>query len=157
MTAKLATVAAPNIEVAPDVGKLTPNTSNATSDFLAICYRNMGALSKVQQALIEGNRNVMNQRLSLFQSMLEQTMKSAQDIMGEPDLKVNLEKQFDAFKGFVQNNIGNNNILAEINARSNAEAAQIIQNRAFEALDEVQAILQKMLDASPVASRDRGL
>jgi phasin family protein len=99
----------------------------------------------------------MNQRLGLFQSMLEQTMKSTQDIMGEPDLKANLEKRFDAFKAFVQNNVGNNNILAEMNARSNAEAAQIIQNRAFEALDEVQAILQKMLDASPVASRDRGL
>ena len=57
----------------------------------------------------------------------------------------------------MQDSTGNNNIVSEINARFNADAAQIIQNRISEMLDEVQALFETMLDASPVTSRGRAL
>jgi hypothetical protein len=55
----------------------------------------------------------------------------------------------------MQDSTGNNSIVSEINARFSADAAQIIQNRAFEVLDEVQALFETMLDASPATSRGR--
>ena len=75
----------------------------------------------------------------------------------ERDLKIKTQKIFDVVRSNMQDSTGNNNIVAEINARFNADAAQIVQGRTFEVLDEMQALFEKMLDASPAAARRRDL
>jgi len=77
--------------------------------------------------------------------------------MLERDLHVKVQKIFDVVRSNMQESTGNNNIIAEMNARSNAEAAQIVQSRTFEVLDEMQALFKKMLDASSVVSPGRDL
>jgi phage host-nuclease inhibitor protein Gam len=71
----------------------------------------------------------------------------------ENDLRIKTQKIFDVVRSSMQNSTGNNNIIAEINARFNADAAQIVQSRIFEVLDEVQALCEKMLDTIPATSR----
>ena len=141
------------IAVVPDIEKVTVNVPNIASDFLAIFQRNMEAFSKAQQVIINGNKAVLDKKVDVFRSTFEHAMKSAQDIMMECDLKIKTQKIFDVVRSNMQDSTGNNNIVTEINARFNADAAQIVQSRTFEVLDEIQAICEKMLDASPAASR----
>jgi hypothetical protein len=145
------------LAVAPGIEKATANVSNVASEFLAIFQRNMEALSKVQQIIMNGNKAVLEKKIDVFQSNVEHAMTSTQDIMLERDLKIKTQKIFDFTRSNMQDNTGNNNIVSEINARFNADAAQIIQTRVFEALDEVQALFETMLDASPATSRSRAL
>ena len=145
------------LAVAPGVEKATANVSNVASDFLAIFQRNMEAFSKVQQIIMNGNKAVLEKKIDVFQSNVEHAMKSTQDILLERDLKIKMQKIFDFARSNMQDSTGNNNMVSEINARFNADAAQIIQNRVFEALDEVQALFETMLDASPATSRGRAL
>src|SRR3954468_3298381 len=143
------------LAVAPGVEKATANGFNVASEFLAICQRNMEALSQAQQIIMNGNKAVLEKKIDVFKSNVEHAMKSTQDILLERDLKIKKQKIFDFARSKMQDSTGNNNIVSEINARFSADAAQTIQNRAFEVLDEVQALFETMLDASPATSRGR--
>ena len=145
------------LAVAPGTEKATANVSNVASDFLAILQRNMEAFSKVQQIIMNGNKAVLEKKVEVFRSNVEHAMKSTQDILLERDLKIKTKKIFDFYRSNMQDSTGDNNMVSEINARFNADAAQIIQNRVFEGLDEVQALFETMLDASPATSRGRAL
>src|SRR3954454_14664517 len=145
------------LAVAPGIEKTTVNVSNVASEFLAIFQRNMEAFSKVQQIIMNGNKAVLEKKINVFRFNVEHAMKSTQDILLERDLKIKAQKIFDFARSNMQDSTGNNNIVAEINARFSADAAQIIQNRAFEVLDEVQALFETVLDASPATSRGRAL
>ena len=122
---------------------------------MAIHLRNLEAFAKAQQALIEGNKPLLDQQLDTFRSMVEQIGKAAQEIASTTDPRSNLRKRFDAVKAAMQDGIGGTNIISEVSARSGAQAAQIIQDRTFEALDELQAVLEGMLDAGSAASGRR--
>jgi Rod binding domain-containing protein len=90
--------------------------------------------------------------------MVEQIGKAAQEIASTTDPRSNLKKRFDTVKAAMQDGIGSTNIISEVSARSGAQAAQIIQDRTFEALDELQAVLEGMLNAGrrlPADDRDR--
>jgi hypothetical protein len=141
------------IAVAQDMRKVTVNVPNIAGDFLAIFQKNMEAFSKAQQIIINGNKTVLDKKVDVFKSTFEYTIKSTQDIVMENDLRIKTQKIFDVVRSSMQNSTGNNNIIAEINARFNADAAQIVQSRIFEVLDEVQALCEKMLDTIPATSR----
>ena len=145
------------LSVVPDVGEITIGVSNIAGDFLAIFSRNIEAYSRAQQIIINGNKTVLDKRVDVFTSTLWHATMSAQDLMLERDIHVKVQKVFDVVRSSMQESTGNNNIIAEMNARSNAEAAQIVQSRTFEVLDEMQALFTKMLDASPVTSSGRAL
>jgi phasin family protein len=116
-------------------------------EITAIHLRNVQALTEAQQAVLEGFKSLLQRQLEIIQSALEESMKAAQDIMSDPDLKSNVAKRFDATKAAMLSSAGNANILSEMAARSNAQAAGILQNRALEALDEVKAAVGKALAA----------
>jgi azurin len=141
------------IAAAPDMKKVTMNVPNIAGDFLAIFQQNMEAFTKAQQIIINGNKIVLDKKVDVFKSTFEHTMKSAQDIVMERDLKIKTQKIFDVVRSGMRDSTGNNNIIAETNARFIADAAQIVQSRTFEMLDEVQALCEKMLDAIPATSR----
>src|SRR3954451_4490694 len=145
------------LAVAPGIEKTTVNVSNVASEFLAIFQRNMEAFSKIQQIIMNGNKAVLEKKIDVFRFNVEHAMKSTQDILLERDLKIKTQKIFDFVRSNMQDSTGNNNIVSEISVRSTADAAQIIQNRVFETLDEVQALCETMLDASPATSRGRAL
>jgi hypothetical protein len=115
----------------------------------------MEAFAKAQQTLLEGNKSLIEQQINIFKSMADQVARATQDITSETNLRSNLRKRFDAIKTSMQDGIGNANIISEMSARSGAQAAQIIQNRTFEALDELEAALESMLHAGLAASGPR--
>ena len=145
------------LAIAPNIEKATVDVSNTASDFLAIFQRNLEAFAKAQQAIMNGNKAVLDKKIDMFKSNFEHGVKSLQDIIIEQNPKIKLQKIFDAVRSNMQDSTGSNNIVAEVNARFNAEVAQIMQTRTSEMLDEVQALFERMLDASPMISRSRDL
>jgi phasin family protein len=129
----------------------TPSTTFTFPDYsreiTAIHLRNVQALTEAQRAMLEGSKSLLERQLEIIRSALEEGMKAAQDLMSDPDLRSNIAKRFDATKAALLSSTGNANILSEMAARSNAQAAGIIQNRALEALDEVKAAVGKTLAA----------
>jgi hypothetical protein len=129
--------------------------ANPIREVTTIHLRNMEAFAKAQQTLLEGNKSLIEQQINIFKSMADQVARATQDITSETNLRSNLRKRFDAIKTSMQDGIGNANIISEMSARSGAQAAQIIQNRTFEALDELEAALESMLHAGLAASGPR--
>jgi phasin family protein len=124
-----------------------PTIADAATGAIAIYLHNMETFARVQKALIEGNRALVGQQLDVIKSTVQQFAKDTQKILAERDLKSNLRLRFEVAKASMQEGIGNSNMLSETSVRSNAQAAQIIQSRTFEVLDEWEAALEKMLTA----------
>jgi transcriptional regulator of heat shock response len=107
--------------------------SDAASDLMAIYSRNFSAFLKAQKIMMDGNKSLIEHQIECIRSTMEQTMKLAQDIISEPDMKASLKKRCES-------------ILSEVNARFNGQAAEAIQTRIFESIDEMEAILEKVMD-----------
>lgn len=118
-----------------------------SEEITAIHLRNMEALAEAQRTMLEGFKSLLQRQLEIIQSATEEGMKAAQDILSDPDLRSNVAKRFDATRAAMLSGTGSANILSEMAARANAQAAGIIQNRALEVLDEVKAAVDKALAA----------
>ena len=126
-----------------------PAPANPIDVLLAIHRRNIEAMLKAQQTIMEGNKAMMEHQMECLRSTVEQTMKAVQGIMQEPDVKTNFRKCCESMKTSMQGSTCNSNILLEVNARFNGQASQIIQNRIYEALDESGDVFDAMLDSYP--------
>src|SRR3954451_14885302 len=111
------------LAVAPGTEKATANVANVASEFLAIFQRNMEAFSKVQEIIMNGNKAVLEKKIDVFRSNVKHAMTSTQDILLERDLKIKTQKIFDFVRSNMQDSTGSNNMVSEINARFNADAA----------------------------------
>ena len=144
MSAELQSVADP--EITAEQRRTAPEIAMALIDFQ---LRNFESFTKAQQTIMEGNRSLVGQQLESFISSMTQATKVAQDIIPEPDLKANLRKRFASAKSSMQDATGSLNVLMETSARSNAEALGILQERAYEAFDEIEVWLETLLSGWP--------
>ncbi len=115
--------------------------------------RNIEAAVKVQEALFLGNKSLVEQQFEIAKSAAARVLKPAQEITSDFQWKANLRAHFGAAKNAMQETIGNANVVAEIGARSGAQAVQIAHERAYDAMDEIQAMLERIVDAYFAAPR----
>jgi len=123
--------------------------SDPASSVMTLQLRNFEAFARAQQATMEGNKAVAEQQLEFIISAASRALKGFQEIMAEADWSASLRLRFAVLKASLQESTGNGNTLAEMSARSNAQATQIIYDRVFDALDETQAVLESTLAAFP--------
>ena len=117
-----------------------------------IQMRNVEALVAAQRAALDGNRTLLEEIGEIAKETAEKSLKAVQDLAAETDPKANVGKRFGLLKTALQDGIGNANRIAEVSARASAETATILQNRAFAALDETRAMLERLIDALPTTS-----
>jgi len=134
---------------AVDTDQAVSTAPDSFNVLMTIHRRNIEALLKAQQVIMAGNKTLMEHQIECFRSTMEQTVKAAQGIMQESDVKANFRKCCENMKALMQGRICNSNILSEVSARSNGEAAQIIQNRIYEALDESGDAFDSIMSGSP--------
>jgi phasin family protein len=113
---------------------------------IAIHLRNVEALAKAQQSLIEGNKLVLQHQLECFRAAMDQARKSAQDMLSDPDPKSNVCRRFDLVKACMKQNTCDASMLAELSAKFSGEAGQIIQERVYRSLDEAKALVGRFFD-----------
>jgi phasin family protein len=111
--------------------------------------RNVEALSAAAQATASGTLSFAQQQAEAVRSMFQQSAKAYGDVIGEQDPKEVVRKAFDALREWMQNATALSNILSELSARNAADAARIIQDRAYAALGEMQSFAATVIDAQP--------
>ena len=115
-------------------------------EVMAIHLRNLEALAKAQQSLIEGNKLVLQQQLECFRTAMDQARKSAKDILSDPDPRSNACRRFDLVKACMKQNTCDTSMLAELGAKFSGEASHIIQERVYQSLDEAKAVVGRLFD-----------
>jgi hypothetical protein len=125
---------------------------DSTALALTLFTRNLQALSQAAQTFMSGTLASSGQQMETLRSLAEQSMKSFVDVAGEANPKEIVRKSFDAVRSSMQNATAVSNIFSELSARNGGAAAQVLQDRAYAALDEMQSLAITALDNAPAAT-----
>ena len=92
---------------------------------------------------LEGFQAVVRRQSEIVRQTMEQTSSMMTELMaaGSPEDKV--AKQADLVKLAFEKALSNARELAELVAKSNSEAAEVINKRVSESLEEVKAVVTK--------------
>ena len=110
---------------------------------LASQQKNIQALTAANQLALEGFQAVVRRQSEIVRQTMEQTSSMMTELMaaGSPEDKV--AKQADLVKLAFEKALSNARELAELVAKSNSEAADVINKRVSESLEEVKAVVTK--------------
>jgi phasin family protein len=114
---------------------------------LASQQKNIQALTAANQLALEGFQAVVRRQSEIVRQTMEQTSSMMSELMaaGSPEDKV--AKQADLVKLAFEKALSNARELAELVAKSNSEAADVINKRVSESLEEVKAVVAKVKSA----------
>lgn len=105
--------------------------------------RNLEALSQANQLAIEGMQAVARRQAEIFRQMMEEASQAMKDIMtaGSPEDKAG--RQTELAKEAFKRAIANMRELAEMVAKSQGEAFDVINKRVTDSLDELKGLMAK--------------
>lgn len=129
-----------------DISKLTADYKLPGVDMdqlLAAQRKNIEALTAANQLAFEGMQAVLRRQTEILRQSMEQASSMVTELMaaGAPEEKV--AKNAELAKVAFEKALANMRELAEMVAKSNAEAAEVISKRVSESLDELKAAVQK--------------
>ncbi len=110
---------------------------------LASQRRNIEAVTAANQLAIEGIQAVLRRQAEILRQSIEESNSIVGEVLaaGSPEEKA--VKQTEFAKAAFEKALANAKELAELVARSNTEAADVLTRRVSESLDEVKAALAK--------------
>ncbi|WP_158044032.1 phasin family protein [Skermanella pratensis] len=135
-----------------DVSKFT-DVSKLMSEFklpgvdvesaLAAQQKNIQALTAANQLAFEGFQAVARRQSEILRQTIEQTTSIVSELLaaGSPEEKV--AKQADLVKVAFEKALANTRELAELVTKSNSEAADVINKRVSESLEELKSAVAK--------------
>lgn len=135
-----------------DVSKFT-DVSKLMSEFklpgvdvesaFAAQQKNIQALTAANQLAFEGFQAVARRQSEILRQTIEQTTSIVSELLaaGSPEEKV--AKQADLVKAAFEKALANTRELAELVTKSNTEAADVINKRVSESLEELKSVVAK--------------
>lgn len=111
-------------------------------ELLASQQKNLAALSRANQVMLEGAQAVMQREVEIMQRAMTEVMTASQEMMTQGDPSANASKRFDVAKASFETAIANMRELAELAGKSNREALDVINQRALESFDEIRAAVE---------------
>ena len=135
-----------------DVSKFT-DVSKLMSEFklpgvdvesaFAAQQKNIQALTAANQLAFEGFQAVARRQSEILRQAIEQTTSIVSELLaaGSPEEKV--AKQADLVKAAFEKALANTRELAELVTKSNTEAADVINKRVSESLEELKSAVAK--------------
>ena len=135
-----------------DVSKFT-DVSKLMSEFklpgvdvesaFAAQQKNIQALTAANQLAFEGFQAVARRQSEILRQTIEQTTSIVSELLaaGSPEEKV--AKQADLVKVAFEKALANTRELAELVTKSNSEAADVINKRVSESLEELKSVVAK--------------
>lgn len=108
---------------------------------MAAQKRNIDALNAANQLAVESMQAVAKRQMEIFQKTLEEAQANLQQIMdaGAPEQKV--AKQTEVMKVAFETAIANAREVSEMLAKSQTEAADVLNKRFVESLDEMNKLI----------------
>jgi phasin family protein len=112
------------------------------SELMASQQKNLQALAKANQLLIEGAQAVVRREVEILQKALAELAAASKDMMqGDPQAQAG--KRLELAQASFQAAIQNMRELAEVAGRSNREALEVINQRALESFEEIKQALAR--------------
>jgi phasin family protein len=105
--------------------------------------KNIEALTAANQLAFEGFQAVLRRQSEILRQTLEQNSAALSDLMaaGSPEDKI--AKQAELVKVGFEKALSNMRELAELVAKAQQEAAEVVSKRVTESLEEMKGVIQK--------------
>ena len=113
------------------------------SELMASQQKNLQALAKANQLLVEGAQAVVRREVEILQKALAELAAASKDIMQQGDPQAQAGKRLELAQASFQAAIQNMRELAEVAGRSNREALEVINQRALESFEEIKQALAR--------------
>ena len=110
---------------------------------MAMQRKNMEALTSANQLAAEGFQTVAKRQAEIIKESIEDFTSALKDLMAAGSPENNAAKQADVAKRTFERTIANMRELAELAAKSNAEAFEVINKRMVESIDELKEMAPK--------------
>jgi phasin family protein len=118
-------------------------------EVMAAQQRNWEALGQANKIWLEGTQKVLRREVEILQTALADAAEASKDIMKEGDQRAAAEKRLDLAKSSFEKALRNIRELSEAASQANQEALDVIQKRAIEGFDELQALVKTKRRARP--------
>jgi phasin family protein len=112
-------------------------------ELMASQQKNVAALTKANQLLMQGAQTVMQRQIEILQKAMGEAVEASQELMKEGDPQAGAEKRFELARASFEAAIKNMRELAELAAKSNQEALEVINRRAVESFEEIKKALEQ--------------
>ena len=110
--------------------------------------RNLEAFTAANQLAFEGAKAITERQVELARQVWEESAEAARTLgtVGTPEDQ--LAQQTSLVKRGFERSVANLREIAEMGAKSNSEAAEVLNRRFVEGLDEVTAVMGQTVKAS---------
>ena len=129
-----------------DVSKMLGDMKLPMVDMDAIMAsqrKNIEALTNANKLAFEGIQAVARRQADVMRQMIEETSGMVSELMSASSPEERISRQADLAKATYEKVLGNMKELAEMLAKSNTEAAEVITSRISESLDELKSMSAK--------------
>ena len=136
----------PEMGKMPDMTKMMADLKMPNVDmqaFMQTQQKNIEALSQANQLAAEGFQAIAKRQGEIFKETLEQAQGAMKDMMSGGSPEANAGKQADLAKSALERALSNAKELAEMAAKANGEAFDLINKRMMAGLDEMKSSMPK--------------
>ena len=119
-------------------------------ELMASQQKNVEALTKANQVLLEGAQAVIQREVEIMQKAMQEFAEASRELMQEGDPQAQTQKRLELARASFEAALRNMRELAEMAGRANREALEMINKRAMESFDEIRsAMSQKGTGGAP--------
>jgi len=125
-------------------------------ELMAAQQKNVAALTRANQMLMEGAQAVMQREMEILQKAMREAVEASQELMKEGDPQAQARQRFELAQASFETALNNMRELAEMASKSNAEALDVINKRALESFEEIKATVEKQQKGAAKAGGAKG-
>jgi phasin family protein len=112
-------------------------------EVIAAQQKNLQALAKANQVLVEGAQAVMRREVEILQKAMAELAEASKELMQQGDPQAQASKRLELAKTSFEAAIQNMRDLAEVAGKSNREALEVINQRALESFEEIRKAMDR--------------
>ena len=112
-------------------------------ELMASQQKNLQALAKANQVLVEGAQAVMRREIEILQKAMAEVAEASKELMQQGDPQAQASKRVELAKASFEAAVQNMRELAEVAGRSNREALEVINQRALESFEEIKRAMDR--------------
>jgi phasin family protein len=112
-------------------------------EVIAAQQKNLQALAKANQVLVEGAQAVMRREIEILQKAMAELAEASKELMQQGDPQAQASKRLELAKTSFEAAIQNMRDLAEVAGKSNREALEVINQRALESFEEIRKAMDR--------------
>ncbi|MEX2630722.1 MAG: phasin family protein [Tistlia sp.] len=115
--------------------------------------KNLEAISQANRIAIEGAQALAQRQMEILRTTMEEASKVMSDLAAAGTPEERMAKQADLVREAFERAIANTRELAEMGAKSNTEALDLINKRVAESLTEVKGMVSELQTAANKAQQ----